>query len=145
MTSLEVIRTGGRTVGYYTPAVVCPPGASLVLISGVLSVDLDANTVGVGNFEAQMRNVFQLLGRTLEAAGSSFKELAKMTTYLVDADHIEPFYRIREEIFADLFPGENPPGNTLLVVQRLVRPDFLIEIEGIATTTRVGDSNEFIG
>ncbi|MDX1888117.1 RidA family protein [Mycolicibacterium sp. 050158] len=148
MTSLEVVRTGGRTVGYYTPAVVCPPGASLVMISGVLSVDLDANTVGAGDFEAQMRNVFHLLGQTLEAAGSSFAELAKMTTYLVDPAHVEPFYRIREEIFADLFPGQNPPGNTLLIVQRLVRADFLIEIEGIAvtsTTTRVGDSNEFVG
>jgi 2-iminobutanoate/2-iminopropanoate deaminase len=145
MTTLAVVRTPGPTVGYYSPAVVCPPGASMVLISGVLAVDLDGNTVGVGDFEAQMRTVFTLLGNTLAAAGSSFAELAKMTTYLIDPAHIEPFYRIREKIFADLFPGANPPGNTLLIVQRLVRPDFLIEVEGIATTTRVGDSHEFVG
>jgi 2-iminobutanoate/2-iminopropanoate deaminase len=145
MTTLEVVRTAGRTVGYYSPAVVCPPGASLVFLSGVLSVDLDGETLGVGDFEAQMRNVFTLLGNTLAAAGSSFAELAKMTTYLVDPDHVEPFYRIREEIFADLFPGANPPGNTLLIVQRLVRAEFLIEIEGMATTTRVGESNEYVG
>jgi 2-iminobutanoate/2-iminopropanoate deaminase len=145
MTSLAVIRTSGPTVGYYSPAVVCPPGAAMVLISGVLAVDLDGNTVGPGDFEAQMRTVFRLLANTLEAAGSSFAELAKMTTYLIDPDHIEPFYRIREEMFAELFPGANPPGNTLLIVQRLVRAEFLIEIEGIATTTRTGDSHEFVG
>ena len=145
MTSLEVVRTAGRTVGYYTPAVVCPPGASMVLISGVLSVDLEGVSFGVGDFEAQMRNVFQLLGDTLKAAGSTFAQLAKMTTYLIDPAHVDPFYRIREDIFAELFPGENPPGNTLLIVQRLVRPEFLIEVEGIAITTRVGDSHEFIG
>jgi 2-iminobutanoate/2-iminopropanoate deaminase len=148
MTTLGVVKTAGATVGYYSPAVVCPPGASLVLLSGVLSVDLDGNTLGAGDFDAQMRNVFQLLGNTLLAAGSSFAELAKMTTYLVDPDHVEPFYRIREEIFAELFPGANPPGNTLLIVQRLVRPEFLIEVEGLAittTTTRVGENHEFVG
>ncbi len=131
---LAAIRTAGKTVGYYSPAVVCPPGASLVAVSGVLSVDLDGATVGEGNFELQMRTVFQLLAETLKAAGSSLAHLAKMTTYLVDPDHIADFYRIREELFVDLYPGGNPPGNTLLVVQRLVRPEFLIEIEGLATT-----------
>lgn len=143
-----VARTAGRTVGYYSPAVICPPGASTVLLSGVLSVDLDGRSVGVGDFETQMRTVFTLLGQTLAAAGSSFTELVKMTTYLVHPDHIAEFYRIREEIFAELYPGGNPPGNTLLVVQRLVRPEFLIEIEGIATTRDTdteGNGVEFVG
>lgn len=140
-----VASTGGRTVGYYSPAVVCPPGASMVLISGVLSVDPEGDTVGAGDFETQMRTVFRLLGDTLRAAGSSFAELAKMTTYLVDPGHIDDFYAIREDIFAELYPGRRPPGNTLLVVQRLVRAEFLIEIEGIATTTAGRDTDEFVG
>ncbi len=144
-TRSTVARTAGRTVGYYSPAVICPAGARMVLISGVLSVDLDGQTVGAGDFETQMRKVFTLLGETLAAAGSSFAELAKMTTYLVDPDHIADFYRIREEIFAELYPGRNPPGNTLLVVARLVRPEFLIEVEGIASTLTGKDTDEFVG
>ncbi|AQT80328.1 hypothetical protein B1R94_15220 [Mycolicibacterium litorale] len=140
-----VAGTGGKTVGFYSPAVVCPPDASLVLISGVLAVDRDAGTVGAGDFETQMRTVFGLLGETLAAAGSSFAELVKMTTYLVDPAHIDDFYRIREDIFAELYPGRRPPGNTLLVVARLVRPEFLIEIEGIATTRDLEGIHEFIG
>jgi 2-iminobutanoate/2-iminopropanoate deaminase len=145
-----VARTAGKTVGYYSPAVICPPGASLVAVSGVLSVDLDGNSVGAGDFELQMRTVFRLLQETLEAAGSCLAHLAKMTTYLVDPEHIADFYRIREDLFVDLYPGGNPPGNTLLVVQRLVRPEFLIEIEGFATTCGpaapdAGGSHEFVG
>ncbi|TGD85452.1 RidA family protein [Mycolicibacterium sp. CH28] len=139
-----VAGTGGKTVGFYSPAVICPPSASLVLVSGVLSVDRDGATVGAGDFEFQMRTVFRLLGETLAAAGSSFGELAKMTTYLVDPGHIDDFYRIREDIFAELYPQRHPPGNTLLVVARLVRPEFLIEIEGIATTHQPGVTDEFV-
>ncbi|WP_099022415.1 RidA family protein [Mycolicibacterium palauense] len=140
-----VAGTGGKTVGFYSPAVICPPGASLAAISGVLSVDRAGATVGAGDFELQMRTVFTLLGQTLTAAGSSFGELVKMTTYLVDPTHIDDFYRIREDIFAQLYPQRRPPGNTLLVVARLVRPEFLIEIEGIATTHNQGVTDEFVG
>jgi enamine deaminase RidA (YjgF/YER057c/UK114 family) len=45
---------------------------------------------------------------------------------------IEPFYAVRESLFATLYPAGEYPGNTLLVVSRLVRPEFLIEIEAIA-------------
>lgn len=141
----RVVRTAGRTVGLYSPAVVTPPGARAVFVSGVLSVDLDGESVGHGDFETQMRTVFALLGDTLAAAGSSFAELVKMTTYLVDPAHIAEFYRVREGLFAELYPKGSPPGNTLLVVSRLVRPEFLIEIEGVATTTAEGEDDELVG
>jgi enamine deaminase RidA (YjgF/YER057c/UK114 family) len=37
-----------------------------------------------------------------------------------------------EELFPTLFPTRRYPPNTLLVVDRLVQEDFLIEIETIA-------------
>lgn len=129
----RIISTPGVTVGLYSPAVTAAPGQDLVMISGVLAVDRAGASVGVGDFETQMRTVFTLLGEVLDAAGSSFGGLCKMTTYLVDAAHVEEFYRVRAEIFPTLFPQRNYPGNTLLVIQRLVRPEFLIEIEGVAT------------
>ncbi|GAA1850827.1 RidA family protein [Pseudonocardia ailaonensis] len=142
----RVVRTAGKTVGLYSPAVVTGPGARMVHVSGVLSVDPEGGSVGAGDFELQMRTVFRLLGETLAAAGSSFGELVKMTTYLVDPDHVTEFYRIRVPLFEELYPKGNPPGNTLLVVARLVRPEFLIEIEGVATTTSEGSAgDELVG
>ena len=38
----------------------------------------------------------------------------------------------RAAVFPKLFPGGKCPPNTLLVVNRLVKPEFLIEVEAIA-------------
>jgi 2-iminobutanoate/2-iminopropanoate deaminase len=35
-------------------------------------------------------------------------------------------------VFADWYPGGSFPPNTLLVVARLVQPDFMVEIEAVA-------------
>jgi enamine deaminase RidA (YjgF/YER057c/UK114 family) len=146
MAGNRVVRTAGETVGLYSPAVATAPESGLVFVSGVLSVDPAGGSVGAGDFEAQMTTVFRLLGDTLAAAGSGWDELVKMTTYLVDPDHVAEFYRVRVPLFAEIYPRGNPPGNTLLVVQRLVRPEFLIEVEGVATTSRVrGDGDELVG
>lgn len=140
------INPGGTPVGYYTPVVVTPAGASLAFISGVLSVEPDGTSFGEGDFEAQMHRVFDLLGAALRSVGSQWADLVKMTTYLTDPDHVGPFYAVRELLFGEYFPGQAPPGNTLLIVRRLVRPEFLIEVEGTATTTRTqGETDEFIG
>jgi enamine deaminase RidA (YjgF/YER057c/UK114 family) len=53
----------------------------------------------------------------------------------VSADsYIEPFYQAREKLFAEAgwYPDGGYPPNTLLVVARLVRPEFMIEIEAVA-------------
>jgi enamine deaminase RidA (YjgF/YER057c/UK114 family) len=38
----------------------------------------------------------------------------------------------RSVIFPKLFPGGKYPPNTLLVIDRLVKPEFLLEVEAIA-------------
>lgn len=123
----------GSPVGLYSHAVPLPPGRQLLCVSGQLSVDVEGNSVAQGDFDAQMRQVFTNLATVLAAAGSDLGDVMKMTTYLVDPAHIDDFYRVREELFADLFPDGVYPGNTLLVISRLVRPEFLIEIEALAS------------
>ena len=38
----------------------------------------------------------------------------------------------RAKLFPKMFPGGKYPPNTLLMVDRLVKPEFLIEVEAIA-------------
>ncbi len=123
----------GSPVGLYSHAVPLPESGRLLCVSGQLSVDEVGTSLHVGDFDAQMRQVFANLATVLDAADAQLSDVVKMTTYLVDPDHIDDFYRVRERLFAELFPDEVYPGNTLLVVQRLVRPEFLIEIEALAT------------
>jgi 2-iminobutanoate/2-iminopropanoate deaminase len=104
----------------------------LVFVAGQLSVDARGDSVGPGDFPAQMRQVFANLGAVLAAEGLGFENIAQMTTYLRGEDLIGEFYRVREELFGEIFPEGAFPPNTLLVISRLVRPEFLIEVQCIA-------------
>jgi 2-iminobutanoate/2-iminopropanoate deaminase len=128
-----IIPIGGLapTVGLYSQAVPLPEGTTPLFVAGQLSVDADGNALGVGDFEGQMRAVFANLEAVVMGSGGRLDGIMKMTTYLVDPEHIVRFYDERERLFKDLFPEGVYPGNTLLVVQRLVRPEFLIEVEAI--------------
>jgi len=107
-------------------------GGRLVLVAGQLAVGHDGAVVGVNDFEAQFGCVFRNLVGTLEAAGGGPKSIAKMTTYLVHSQDIATFMKLRAALFPKLFPDGVYPPNTLLIVDRLVKEDFLIEVEAIA-------------
>ena len=68
----------------------------------------------------------------LESCGAGWGNVVQFTTYLVHSQDIPKFmqYRLREfpRMFAD---GVYPP-NTLLMVDRLVKEPFLVEVQTIA-------------
>jgi len=76
--------------------------------------------------------VFANLGTILKDLGTSFEAVAQFTTYLTRSDSIPTFMAARAQIFARLFADGRYPPNTLLVVDRLVKPEFLLEVEAIA-------------
>ena len=127
------------------PPGVAPPGGlyshasqitsgKVVLIAGQLAIDERGEIVGVGDFTAQMRQVFANLRAALQAAGATFQDVAKFTTFLTRDTDLAAFAETRKQLFAEIYPRGAYPPNTLLVVSRLVRPEFLIEIEAIAAT-----------
>jgi enamine deaminase RidA (YjgF/YER057c/UK114 family) len=113
------------------------PAGPTVHIAGQLSVGKDGSVVGRNDFEAQMRQVYANLGDILKGLGLTYNHVIKFTTYLVHSQDIESFMRIRAEVFPQLFGGKQFPPNTLLVIDRLVKEDFLIEVEAVA----IGDPN----
>jgi enamine deaminase RidA (YjgF/YER057c/UK114 family) len=68
----------------------------------------------------------------LVSAGVDFENVAQFTTFLTNSENIPDFYNVRNEVFNTVFPNGDYPPNTLLVINRLVREEFLIEIEAIA-------------
>jgi enamine deaminase RidA (YjgF/YER057c/UK114 family) len=87
-----------------------------------------------------MRQVFENLRGALESTGGGLENVMKFTTYLVSAELISQFYEVREELFPELYPSGKYPPNTLLVIDRLVKPEFLLEIEAIAYVPASGAS-----
>ena len=96
-------------------------------ISGQLARDHGVDCVGRGDIEAQTRQVLTNLQNILEEVGGSLRNVAKLTTILTHHSYRETFRKVRPEFFQD--PA---PANTLIVVESLASPDFLIEIEAIA-------------
>jgi enamine deaminase RidA (YjgF/YER057c/UK114 family) len=106
--------------------------SELLFIAGQLAVNEAGELVGKGDFAAQMSQVFDNLGHALETEGLGFANVTKFTTYLVHSQDIEAFMTVRKELFTRIYPGGQYPPNTLLMVDRLVGEQFLIEIEAIA-------------
>jgi enamine deaminase RidA (YjgF/YER057c/UK114 family) len=124
----------GPAQGLYSNVTVVPSGP-IACIAGQLSIDAAGNVVGKHDFEAQMCQVFANMGAVLKGMGLEFNHVIKFRTYLVHAQHIELFMKVRASLFPTLFSGTKYPPNTLLVVNRLVKEDFLFELEADAICT----------
>ena len=120
-----------KPLGSYAHAVRVRAG-ELVFIAGQVAVDESGALVGPGDFATQLRQVFQNLGRVLASVGASFENVAQFTTYLTHSQDVDPFMAVRGELLAQLYPNGGYPPNTLLIINRLVREEFLVEIEAIA-------------
>ena len=111
-------------------------GLGLAFIAGQLALNPQGEIVGKGDFAAQMRQVFDNLFGALKAAGATFADVAKFTTFLTRDSDIPAFVETRKSLFAQIYPSGSYPPNTLVVVMSLVRPEFLIEVEATAVTGR---------
>ena len=116
--------------GMYSHVARMTPG-EVAFIAGQVSVDGKGNVVGAGDLAAQVEQVFANLGAILKDLGADFEQVVPFTTYLTSADSIPTWMSARTAVFPKLFPGGKYPPNTLLVIDRLVKPEFLLEIEAI--------------
>ena len=120
-----------QPLGTYNHAIIASPGR-LMFVAGQVAVDEGGGLVGPNDLASQMRQVFHNLGQVLASGGASFRNVVQFTTYLVRTQKVEDFLTARREIFPDIFPDGDYPTNTLLVIEGLVKPEFLLEIEAIA-------------
>jgi len=97
-------------------------------ISGQLAMDASGAVVGVGDARAQARQCYANLTAILAHYGGRLGHLVKTTTYITHWAYRPLVAAARDE----LFPTPPYPANTLVVVQGLAEPQFLVEIEGIA-------------
>jgi enamine deaminase RidA (YjgF/YER057c/UK114 family) len=103
----------------------------LLFVAGQVGLRVDGELAGE-DLASQASQAFENIATLLASQGASSRDVTKFTTYLVSAEEIAEFFAIRERLFPDLFPDREYPPNTLLVVERLVRPEFRIEVEAIA-------------
>jgi len=117
--------------GLYSHAARVSAG-DIYFIAGQLSVGDDGEIVGKNNFEAQFLRVFDNMGMVLKAMGMTFDHVAKFTTYFVHSQDIEKFMALRAKHFPTYFKSPIFPPNTICVIDRLVKEEFLFEVEAVA-------------
>jgi enamine deaminase RidA (YjgF/YER057c/UK114 family) len=125
----------------FSPATLPPPvgyshiakvnKGTLIYLAGQVSSDASGKLVGEGDFEAQAEQVFRNLKIAVEAAGGSLADIVKLNIYLVaEVDQAEvPKLRAVRDRYVNV---ARPPASTLVVVSRLARPGWLVEIEAVA-------------
>ena len=99
----------------------------LVFVSGCVASDDQGRTVGGSDIVAQTRQTHENIKRCLAAAGATFADVCKVTVFLRNIGDREKVNTIRKEYF-----GAHRPASTLVEISRLVRDDYLIEIEATA-------------
>ena len=99
-----------------------------IYISGQIALDRSGNVVGSGDFRAQTEQVFENIKAGLEAAGASFKDVVKLNIYVTDISHLQIFREVRDKYVNT----ENPPASSMVEIRRLIREEFLIEIDAVA-------------
>jgi enamine deaminase RidA (YjgF/YER057c/UK114 family) len=100
-----------------------------VFISGVVGAIPGDQERTPETYEAAIRDAFQNVEETLNAAGTSWDDVVEMTTFHVDLrEHQQIFRRVREE-----FVTQEPyPAWTGIGVENLWGPQLFVEIRVIA-------------
>ena len=123
----------GKPLGQYSQ-ITRVKASEFLFIAGQVGLKPGAgkDDQAAAEFEAQCAQTFANIGAALASQGASFANVVEFTTYLVHSQDIAKFmaYRMRE--FPRLFEAGAYPPNTLLIIDRLVREDLLIEVSAIA-------------
>jgi len=118
-------------VGVYAPQAhysqVARIGQTLYL-SGQLGLDETGALVGPGDAQAQARQAWRNILAILAHYGATARHLVKTTTFITHWAYRPQVGEARDEVF----PEPPYPPSTLVVVQGLAEPRFLVEIEAIA-------------
>ena len=110
----------------YTHVVQVHSGRT-VYIAGQVALDKSGNLVGKNDFGAQATQVFENLKLALSAAGATFDNLVKVTTFVTDMSQIATLRAIRARYY-----GKNAPASTLVQIGKLANEDLMVEIEAVA-------------
>ncbi len=100
-----------------------------------MALDRAGNLVGKDDFRAQIQQVFENLKAAVEAAGGDFNSVVKLNYFC--AESVDPSaITVVREIRDKYVNTSNPPVSTFVVVKRLVRPEWMIEVEAVAVVKK---------
>jgi 2-iminobutanoate/2-iminopropanoate deaminase len=113
----------------YSPAVITHGVGKIIWISGHTGHVDDNGKSLAGDFDAQCRQTFRNIERTLGEADAKLSDMVTMTVFLIDARYTTRTTEIRSEIFKNDFAA-----SAAITVAGFADPDMMIEIQGVAVS-----------
>ena len=113
-----------KAIGPYSQAVI---SGNMVFTAGQIAINPESGKIESDTLTGQVTQVLHNLSEVLKAAGSSMKNIVKVTVFMVDLNEFVNLNKVFEEYFP-----ENPPARSAVQVSRLPK-DVLVEIEAVAT------------
>ncbi|MGB5418969.1 RidA family protein [Algibacter sp.] len=109
-----------------------------IFVSGTSSRRPDNTIAGVDiidqmgtkhlNIETQTREVLKNIEKNLANEGASLKDVADVTTFLVNMNDFAGY----NKVYSEFFDAETGPTRTTVAVHQLPHPDLVVEIKVVA-------------
>lgn len=103
-------------------------GGQMLFVSGQLAFDEKMQIVGVGDMAAQTRQVLRNIGKVLQQAGGTFRDVVRVTVYTKDISRFREIHDARLEFFDQ----DHLPASTMVEISEFVNDEALIEIDAVA-------------
>lgn len=98
-----------------------------VLVSGTAPVAEDGGVASPDDPAGQARRCWEIVEQALLDLDADLSDVVRTRMFVGDADVWEEIADVHGDVF-----GDHPPATTLVVVDALVDPEFLVEVEAEA-------------
>jgi len=112
-------------VGRYHHLCVVPAGSDLLAIAGQVGLDADGNLPET--VEDQLQNALDNIQRILASEGLDVSAVFKINIWLAEQVDMERYVEMWRG-----FHKDEPPATMFAYVARLIRPEYLVEVEAWA-------------
>src|SRR3954462_4667249 len=116
--------------GHFAQAIEIEAKGRLVFISGMVAKGADGKGVGIGDIEAQTRQVCENVKAAVEAACCTMEDICRVDVYVRNMEQFDRIHKVRRASFTP-----PPPASTMVEVSKFTSPDSPIEM---LSTSAVG-------
>ena len=111
--------------GNFNHGIEVPAGSRYCYTAGQVGKNADGTVPA--DFTQQVENCYSAISEILAGSGMAFKDLVKVTVFVTKHEYVASGASSVSGCLGDI-----KPGSTMLVVQSLSEPEYMVEIEGVA-------------